>query len=597
MANQFLTGFGTLFGGAGNAGNASSNAWNYGQYSPFTINNPMGNIGWNGTTANATLSPLQQGLQNSFAGAIQGGLGTGYNPNTSFLPQQYQQIFSPGAFQQGVNDQFGRSVAGVMPFLQQASQSNLDNEFSKGTLASTAGGYQTAGQNMATGGVLANLYNTAFGNQLGLANSQFGAAANTNAQGEQQAEFRPQIGLQGANLGLSGLGQQNTNLLQMLQAGGNLGAQRSGANVAAATPGIETGMVQDNATAGLLSGLLFGGGTTGGLLNGLLGGSGSGTSGLAGLLGKVGGGVSNLIGGNPYGFSGSGQDARMNAGYGNDISSQYNNDYSYNSGYDISNLDTNPDLQNVGADSGNNWWDNTNFNAAGGEAANGLQDLGVSDVGGLSSEVRGGINGASTGNSLGNSGLLGEVGAGTGLVQGLMQGGVKGNTSALLDAAKIYNDTIGHSGAFNQALGTVGSALNVYNGITSGTPQGYASAALSGTNLAAQAGAFGGASAGVAAAAGAIGLGLSPVIMGLSTPAVQMGANYYPNLAKTIEQAKPGTQPKDQSPEWWNAVSEVLGDPKAPGALKQYANSFFSSTPTQGTVGGGGTSTHSGVKA
>lgn len=441
MAGSFLTGLGTLWGGAGNAGAASSNAWNYGQYSPFTVNNPAGQISFNGTTASSQLSPLQQSLQNAFGSSIQGGLGAGYNPNTSFLPQQYQNIFSQPQFQAGVNNQFQNSVNGIMPFLQQSNQSNLDNEFSKGTLASTAGQYQTAGQNMATGGILSNLYNTAFGNQLGLANSQFGAAANTAGQREQQAEFGPQFGLAQANTGLSGLNSQNTNFLQMLQAGGNLGAQRSGANVAAAMPGIQTGMIQDQASSGLLSGLLFGGGTTGGLLNGLLGGAGSGMGGLTGLLRSAGNGISSLFGG---GSGGAGQFANWA-----DSSQPYTGNGGDSSAWQTGNPadvgNPQPGDMSTGDQGMNNWWGDSGFKGAGGQAANSSSPA---------------LNYAATANS-----LLG-----------------------------LGNKMLGSGGS--QALGTgsgyLSNVLGIYNGLMKGSVSGDAQAAIGATGLAAKSGLLGG---------------------------------------------------------------------------------------------------------
>jgi len=523
---SFLDGLSTLWGGAGNAGAASSNAWNYGQYSPYTVNNPAGQISFNGTTANSSLSPLQQQLQGAFGGSIMGGLGGQYNPNTSFLPQQYQNIFNPQSFNAGVQNQFQNSVNGIMPFLQQANQSNLDNEFSKGTLASTAGAYQTAGQNMATGGILSNLQNQAFQNQLGLSNSQFGAANATANLGEQQAQFGPQFGLSKAQAGLSGLNSQNQNFLQMLQAGGNLGAQRSGANVAAATPGIETGFTQDQATSGLLSGLLFGGGSTGGLLNGLLGGGGSG--GLGGLLGQAGSGVGKWLG-SLFGGSSGTSDTSGNtpwAGTGSTGQFDYGNSGGGNSGTGYYNAP--PDVT-TGDGGTTTWWGD--FNGAGGQAADGLKSIGVDPVSVGQSEQ----NAVDSGwNAIGKSNLGSEVSAGLGIATGLEKGGAQGYLSAGLNAGKLYNDVAGHSSAFNSALGTVGGALNIYNGITSGTPAGYASAAASAAGLGGQAGLFGAYSGAVAGAAGAVAPFIQTLIA-MESPAVALKPQYWENATKTLQ--------------------------------------------------------------
>lgn len=326
--DQLGSGLGTLVGGAGNAGAASSNAWNYGQYSPFTANNPMGTTSFNGTTATGTLSPLQQQLQGAYGGAVTGGLNS-----AGGLGQQYNNIF--GNFQGNVNSQFNSLQAAQAPWIAQNNASNLDNEFSKGTLASTAGGYQTAGQDMANNSQMNSNMASAQNYALGLANSQM-SGANSVAN----------TGLNQANIGVNGLNTQNTGFLQQMQAAGNLGAQRSGANVAAATPGIGTGEMQDQATSGLLSGLLFGGGSQGGLLNSLLGGAGSTGGGLAGGLGALGSGIGSLFGGSSSSpnYSSNGNLSNLaNQGYG---------------GYSP------PGMSNIGIDpvgetdeGSGNWWD------------------------------------------------------------------------------------------------------------------------------------------------------------------------------------------------------------------------------------------------
>lgn len=355
MAN-FLAGLqngiGTLVGGAGNAGAASSNAWNYGQYSPFTVNNPMGQTSFNGTTANQALSPLQQQLQGTYGGNVTGGSAAagGYNPNTSFLPQQYQSIF--GNMQGNANSMFNSLQSAQAPWLAQQRASNLDNEFSKGTLASTAGGYQTAGVDMAQNSQMNQNQATAQQFALQNAQTQFGAAQGTAGLQEQQAQFGPQMGLGLLNSGINGLGQQNSSFLQQLQTAGNLGYQRSGANVNAATPGIETGNMQDNATAGLLSGLLFGGGSQGGLLQSLLGTSGGGgiMGGLGSLGSSAGSALSSLFGGSSSTAGG----GYSNPGTGGSSSDNTGSQTTF----DQTGMPevTTPD-NNLGAGTTTNWWD------------------------------------------------------------------------------------------------------------------------------------------------------------------------------------------------------------------------------------------------
>lgn len=356
------TGLGTLVGGAGNAGAASSNAWNYGQYSPFTVNNPMGTTNWNGTSGTGSLSPLQSQLQGAYGNSVLGGLGQAgsYQPfNPGYLQGQYQNIF--GNMQGNANTMFNSLQSAQQPWVQQNLQSNRDNEFSKGTLASTAGSYQTAGAQQAANSLMQQ--NQASAQQYALQNaqSQFGAAQGVAGLGEQQSEFAPGIGLGQAQAGMSGLNNQNQSFLQQMQLGGNLGAQRSGANVAAATPGIETGNVQDNATAGLLSGLLFGGGSQGGLLQSLLGGSGGSGGGLGALGGLLGKGLSGL--GGLFGGGSSGTPVGTGAGTGGSGGIDWSNLGQPNmgindpsSGTTVNNYDSGT-TTNFGSDSGGNWWD------------------------------------------------------------------------------------------------------------------------------------------------------------------------------------------------------------------------------------------------
>lgn len=467
---SFLDGLGTLFGGAGNAGAASSNAWNYGQYSPFTVNNPMGQTSFNGTTGTSSLSPLQQQLQGAFGGAIQGGLGGQYSPyNTQGLQSTYNSLYGGQNFQNGVNNNFQQSVQGIMPFMQQASQSNLDNEFSKGTLASTAGSYQTAGQQMGQGATLSNLYNQSYQNQLASSGQQWNAAMGQAGLGEQQAEFGPQFGLSQAQAGISGLQQQNTGILNQMQLAGNLGAQRSGANVSAATPGIGTGETQDQATAGLLSGLLFGGGTGGNLLSSLLGTNGG--SGLAGLLGKGVSGLGSLFGGNSSaagGSGGGGFGGEYDGGIGGILGSLGNG--SIDSGQQTTNQDSGTTTQ-FGED---NWWGDTGFNSAGGEAANGS--------GGLSS-----VYNNASGNSNGFGSLLGTAGGALGAYAGLSSGTATGEAGGALNLAKLgaQGGLFGqNSGGVNNLANTGLNGLGLYTGLKQGGVTGYAQAANSAYGLA-----------------------------------------------------------------------------------------------------------------
>lgn len=511
MAN-FLSGLGqgigTVFGGAGNAGAASSNAWNYGQYSPFTVNNPMGSVGWNGTQGTSSFSPQQQGLNSQFNSSIMGGLQGQYNPNTSFLPQQYQQIFGP-QFQNNVNTQFQHLQQAQAPWIQQGNAQNLDSEYSKGTLGATAGSYQTAGHDMANNALTQQNYGQAFqqANQLGA--NQFGAAQGVAGLGEQQAQFGPQFGLAQGQQGLLGMNNQNQFLQQMMQLGGNLGAQRSGANVSAAIPGIETGNIQDNATAGFLGNLLMGNGTTSGLLTGLLGGGGGngGGGGSGGLIGQLGGLIGKGVGafGSLFGGGGGGggytNPGTGGTGWAGDTQSSFNDSGGSGSSSDSGGTTS--------------WWGD--FNGAGGQAANpALQNIGVGNVSTLPS-VQGAVNrGYTGGQGLG----LGDAQAITSTIQGLLSGRPEGYLSAAANLGQLGAKVTGNK-ALGGYSGTLGNALGVYGGLQQGGVGGYSQAALSGAQLGARAGAFGGSSAAIGAAAAGVGsvLGAASIPLIWSAPA------------------------------------------------------------------------------
>src|SRR6185437_8607182 len=148
------TGIGNLTGCGSQQTNAANSIWQSGQFQPFSVNNPMGTIGFNGTSASAGLSPLQSQIQGAFGNTVLGNQGLlHYNPNTSFLPNQYNSIYGAG-FQPQVNQQFSNLMNAQQPFINQYLNSNLTNEFSKGTLASTAGGYQTMGADQAVNNLM-----------------------------------------------------------------------------------------------------------------------------------------------------------------------------------------------------------------------------------------------------------------------------------------------------------------------------------------------------------------------------------------------------------------------------------------------------------
>lgn len=489
----------TLWGGQGNAGSMANQIWQSGQFQPYTVNNPGGQISFNGTTANSSLTPEQQQLQNLFQGQINSNFGNGalnYSPNTSFLPQQYQNIF--GNFQNNVNSQFQSMQQAMQPQIDRYLQSNLDNEFSKGTLASTAGQYQTAGAQEAVNNLMKSNYSQAFQNASQLAGQQFGAAQGTANLGEQQAEFGPQYAM-GQTQGLfSNIGQQNQFLANLINQGSSLGAARSAANVNAGLPSIQTGMTQDQAQAGLLSGLLFGSaGQSGGLLGSLLGG-GSSSGGQGGVLGQLGskltGQLGKLFGGG----------ATTGTGYGS-LSDLYSG--LFGNSQDTAALGG---LENIGTPTeGIGEGSLTNPLTAGGEASTGSATSAAPTASNLQQTSNAAYDAYQSGASGLGSGALGDL-------SGWASGAV---TNGALDAAGI-GTSAGIAGATGADSAAIAAANDAWLA-SQAASQGALGAAGSG------AASSGAASAGLGTTAGALTAVAAPLALtayAMSTNPVDAGA-------------------------------------------------------------------------
>lgn len=512
VSNSYPTSaIGNLVGnGNSNQSAAANSIWQYGQYQPYTVNNPMGSTSFSNGTANSSLSPLQSQLQSLFGNTINSNLGgssSTYNPNTSFLPQQYQSIF--GNMQGNVNSQYNSLQQAQAPFTAQYLQSNLDNEQSKGTLASTAGAYQTAGAQTAANAQSNANYAQAQNYALNTANSQFGAASNTASLGEQQSEFGPQYA-QSQTQGLfSNLLNQNQLSAQITGLGGSLGAQQSSANTSALMPAYGASQTQDATQSGLLNSLLFGNGSSGGgLLGSLLGSSG----GSGGALGTAGSGIASLLKGLLGGSSGalptisgsgaaiSGSAADTGSLGGNPIGSPDVNTGDPGTGLDFSGGMSDQDLDSL----------IESFSSAGGQAA----DLG------LGSGIDTGSPGDGLDFSVGNINLdnspsigLGAVGQGLGIAGDLASGTASGYARAGLSGASLASN----QGLFGSSSSSIGgaansglSALGLIQGIQTGGVSGGLEAAASGAKLASSSGLLSsGASSALGTAAGALAAPLS----------------------------------------------------------------------------------------
>jgi hypothetical protein len=567
----------SLLGGSGAYGQAANQVWQNGQFMPYNLSLPGSTLNFNGNSATGSLSAPQQGIQNSYLSQLQNAIGGAtYSPNAglSGALSQFQNNLgtNPNLTQYGNVNTAGNSLVGAsqgllssvpnfnqslqsnyqslansqLPFLQQASQSNLDSEFAKGTLASTAGSYQTAGQQLANasvlnqdystafnqaqtqqnsayqnaaslgssgsninlqqGGLLGNLASTQFGQNLSANQALFGAAGTAANLGEQQSEFGAQYNQNQANSAFTNINTQNQAVQNSLATGGGLGAQQSAANTAASQGFLGAGQASAQGQSGLLNSLLFGnGGTNGsGLLGSLLGGQ-YGTSGAGGLLGSLGSGLSSLLGSGAGGSGITNQYANGTSNYSQGLNSGLSDQF----GNQASNYS--PDLSNLGDyNSGGIDWGDGSFPSAGGQAALGQSTSNQQSQNNSAFDAYSATNNGLSGNydnpelqrvgddatvgvgSINNpygtapsstGSLAGAVGA-LNLATGLQQGGIGGGLKAASGANSLLNSAGVSTGSAGQGLGQAGNALGIYSGIQKGGISGYGSAAVNAAQLA-----------------------------------------------------------------------------------------------------------------
>lgn len=202
--------------------------------------------------------------------------------------------------------------------------------------------------------------------------------------------------------------------------------------------------------------------------------------------------------------------------------------------------------------------------------------------------------GASLGNTaLGGNSPLGTLSSGLGIYNGLTSGTPQGEAGAAIGAGKLAN----HFGAFGNNSAAAGSALSgaagalgLYGGIKQGGVAGDTQAALGAAQMAAPiASAVGSSLAPALAAAGPIGMALAPALIGMSTPAYSMPASYYQSLTDAIKKG-PGTgwqsNVSGDSPEglqygnWISRISDAQlnGDPEEKAILAHYGISPTATT-------------------
>lgn len=173
-------------------------------------------------------------------------------------------------------------------------------------------------------------------------------------------------------------------------------------------------------------------------------------------------------------------------------------------------------------------------------------------------------------------GALGDANSALGIYSGLASGTPQGDLSAASKAAKLYGNLAGNP-AVSQAGNMLGGALGVYGGIKQGGVAGDTQAALGAAQLGSQAAGMAGATGLSTAlgAAGPIGLALAPALYGMSTPAVQLTGQYYNRLNDTLNQGPGAYYNQDNPTQYGNYYGTVLGmagsnDPEEEYMLAQH---------------------------
>lgn len=294
----------SLVGGTGAMGQAANQTWQSGQFMPYNLNLPGANLNFQNNTATGSLSGGLGQMYNAQGALGSNILGSGmlnYNPQAAgYLQGQYNSIYgnnpaTAGAINSAANTQFQNLQNAEAPYLAQQQASNLDSEMAKGTLASTAGQYQTAGFNQAANSLMSQNANTAYQQalqQAGLGESEqsqaMQAAANVGNLQEQESQFAPSLATSQLNSAFGNLNNTNSSLAQQIGLGANIGGMQSTANTNALQNNFTASQAGLQSQSGFLNNLLFGGGSSGGGLLGSLLGGGSSSGGLLNNLANQG---------------------------------------------------------------------------------------------------------------------------------------------------------------------------------------------------------------------------------------------------------------------------------------------------------------------
>jgi hypothetical protein len=298
--------FGKLFG-TDALKKAGKQMWERGRYMPYGVSTPGYSVGFMNGHANSRLSPEMQGMRNTFMGGFNtgmdrmntrqnvGGFGA-ITPEMLGNFNQFSQGMDPTQLQ-GLGDQFAQGAA--MPFDQRysqllelmrnsdafgtgiARQGNIQDQFGKGVLASTAGEYQTRGFEGAMGDLDLQRQLSSFGLAQGESQRQAENAALFNQMAGQRVQDRfmramdlfgmgedinasqQAMGFNQAQLGAGGVQGMDQFLASLIGLGGDLGSQQSAANIGANQGNLQAAQAHAGAMSSLFGNVL--GGIAGGM--------------------------------------------------------------------------------------------------------------------------------------------------------------------------------------------------------------------------------------------------------------------------------------------------------------------------------------------
>lgn len=210
----------------------------------------------------------------------------------------------------------------------------------------------------------------------------------------------------------------------------------------------------------------------------------------------------------------------------------------------------------------------SNTAIGGGANSSGLQDIKSSDVS-VNPSAQNAINSANSPSYadrlFGTPGAaLGTAGSVYNIAGGIRSGTPTGYAGAALGAAGLANKAGAFGGASSNAgagIGAAGSALGIYNGIKQGGVVGYGQAALNAANLA---NTIAGTSSALGAGLSGVGIAAAPAIYGASRNPTDLHASWWKNVEQGLQSPHDSSATPQQVGTYFNSLTALLGelDPK-----------------------------------